>query len=196
MALSLTTASSADPLSTAEDKLYLGIDHSNDDDHIDNFVLPAARQEAETLTHRAFTNQTYVLRLTSFPDGPIILPRPPLSSVTSVTYIDTAGDSQTWASSKYTVETPTGERALWATIQPVYGEVYPSTRSIVDAVTVTFVAGYGSAASSIPSGIKAGVGLLCRYYYDPDGTDGEKSRAAAVSILMPYLAWRADLRFD
>ena len=189
MALSLTTAPSVEPLTTAEAKTALRLDYSNDDGLIDDFI-EAARADAETFTYRAFLNQTYVLRLTSFPWGPILLPRPPLSSVTSVTYIDTAGDSQTWSSSLYTVETPSGERALHATIRPISGGVYPATQRVVDAVTITFVAGYGAASSSLPESIRRGVAQRCQQLYD-----GEENEPMP-SVLWPYLAWRADLRFD
>jgi uncharacterized phiE125 gp8 family phage protein len=194
MALSLTTAPTVEPLTTAEVKAELRIDHSNDNDRIDNFILPTARQLAETICHRAFLNQTYTLRLTGFGTGPILLPRPPVSSVTSVAYIDSAGDSQTWASSKYTVETPSGHRAMVASIQPTYTEVYPSTQGVVDAVTIVYVAGYGAAASSLPAGIKQGVALLCQYVYG--GFEDETIYQAASMVLAPYWAWRADLRFD
>ena len=190
MALSQTVVPSTEPLTTAEVATqYLRIGHSNDNDEIGD-LIPAARQEAEAWTFRAFITQTWVLRLCAFPDGPIVLPKPPLSSVTSVTYLDTAGDSQTWASSKYTVETPSGDYARHATIRPAYGEVYPATRGVVDSVTVTYVAGYG-AASAVPEGIKRGVGELCRQRYD-----GEPDTTPMPAVLAPFRIWDASLRFD
>lgn len=197
--LKLTTATTTEPLTTAEVKTELIIDHSNWDDRIANFILPAARQMAEGLTFRAFANQTYTLKWSSFPHhgAAIILPRPPLSSVTSVTYIDTAGSSQTWSSSKYTVTEAgagsSGDRDLWGSIEPTHDEsVYPQTRRIIDAVTITFVAGYGAAASAIPEGIKHGTVQLCQYLLDGD----EDAYTRAEALLGPYLAWRPDLRFD
>ena len=201
MALSLTTAPTVAPVTAAEVTDHLQLDDANSDDYITNFVIPAARAYAETFTRRAFLSQTYTLTLLSFPCGPIILPRPPLISVTSVAYIDTAGDSQTWAASKYTVTTPSGDHALHGSIEPVYGEVYPSTRGVADAVTVTFVAGFGTTASDVPTGLKQANLMLCADLYTAresaaTGTIVSAHRVTAEALLSPYVAEHYALRFD
>lgn len=200
MAISLTTAPATEPVTLAEAKSHLKVDHAADDDYLTNFVIPAARRYAETLTHRAFITQTWVLKLNGFARDPITLPRPPLSSVTSITYLDSNGDSQTWATSEYTAEKPTGEHALHGQVWLAYGKTYPSTRGVVDDVTVTFVAGYG-AASAVPIGIKHGVFMLVEDLYRQRGSQilgmiSTKAAIAAESLLSPFIAHRYDLRFD
>lgn len=203
MALSLTTAPATEPVTVAEAKAHLRLFHADDDDYLEDFVIPAARRWAETLTHRAFITQTWKLRLNGFGcGGPIYLPRPPLVSITSVAYVDTAGDTQTWAASStgYTLEQPSGEHALHASIRPSYSITYPSTRTIVDAVTITFVAGYG-AASTVPVGIKHGLLMLIDDLYrqrgsEIIGTTLSRTMLAAESLLSPFIAHRYDLRFD
>jgi uncharacterized phiE125 gp8 family phage protein len=115
----------------------------------------AAREYGETFTHRAFITQTHDLKLDGFPcsDDAIRLPKAPLISITSVTYVDTNGDTQTWSNTLYTVDAPSGPKAERGRIVPNYGQVFPSTRDVINAVTVRFVAGYG-AASAVPSLIK------------------------------------------
>ena len=117
--------------------------------------LQAAREYGETFTHRAFITQTWDLKLDGFPcsDEAIRLPKAPLISVTSVTYLDSNGDSQTWSASLYTVDAPTGPKAERGRIVPNYGQYFPTTRDVVNAVTVRFVAGYG-AASAVPRLVK------------------------------------------
>lgn len=204
MALSLSSAPATEVVTAAETKAHLRIDHAADDDYVTNFVIPAARRFAETLTHRSFITQTWILRLTGFGGGgPIVLPRPPLVSVTSVAYTDSAGASQTWAASStgYVLEQPSGEHAMHATIRPAYGETYPSTRTIVDSVVITYVAGYG-AASAVPVGIKHGVLMLCEdlYRQRSSAVEGrvvtQKAAIAAEALLSPFIAHRYDLRFD
>jgi len=112
----------------------------------------AAREWAEAFTARAFITQTWELKLHCFPDGAIELPKPPLVSVTSVTYLDTSNVEQTWHVSQYIVTGIAAETAR-GKIQPEWGIVYPSTLRVPDAVRVVFVAGYG-AASLVPQGIK------------------------------------------
>ena len=136
-------------------------------------------------TGRALLTQTLKLELDGFPSGwnpiqgtsnsggyyreraflggsgmrPIFLPRPPLVSVSSITYVDPNGVAQTWSSSLYTVDAPAGDYADTGRIFPNYGEIYPIARQQPGAVTITFVAGYGAAAA-VPAALKAGMKLL------------------------------------
>ena len=117
--------------------------------------VAGAREYAETFTHRGFITQTWDLKLGGFPcDDVIWLPKAPLVSVTSVTYVDPAGATQTWSSALYTVDAPAGPKARAGCLVPNYGQAFPSTRDVVNAVTVRFVAGYGAAAA-VPVLIKA-----------------------------------------
>jgi len=124
--------------------------------------IKAAREYGETFTHRAFITQTWDLKLDAFPcDGAIEIPQAPLLTASSspastdpvVTYVDTAGATQTWNAALYTVDAPSGPKARLGRIEPIYGGVFPSTRDVVNAVTVRFYAGYGAAAA-VPSLIK------------------------------------------
>ena len=118
--------------------------------------IAAARDYGETFTHRGFITQTWDdKRGGGFPrDGVIWVPKAPLISVTSVSYVDANGDTQTWSSSLYTVDAPAGPKARVGCIVPNYGQVFPTTRTVVNAVTIRFVAGYG-AASAVPPLIRA-----------------------------------------
>ena len=124
-----------------------------DDDSLVLTYIESARRETENKLDRTLINTTWVLRLDEFPCGnnPLPMPRPPLSSVTSITYTDTAGTSTTWASSNYTVDANSEPGRIY----PAYGQTWPSTRSVPNAVVITYVAGYGSSATSVPGGIRA-----------------------------------------
>ncbi len=124
--------------------------------------ITAARQFCETYTHRAFITQTWDLQLDGFPfafDAPIWIPKAPLLSVTSITYVDTNGVAQTWDPTLYTVDAPAGPWARQGRIVPAYFQIYPVTRQVPTAATVRFVAGYGAAAA-VPAPIKAAQKLL------------------------------------
>lgn len=159
MALHLVTAPTFEPVSRAEAKLHLRVDTTTDNPLIDGLIL-AALQHAEAFTMRAFPARTYDLKLDAFPCRSvhdafysIWLPKPPALSVTSVTYLDTDGVSQTWDSGDYVTDLPSGPVAGPGRIYPAYGESYPSTRDIGNAVTVRFVAGYGGNSPATISGI-------------------------------------------
>jgi uncharacterized phiE125 gp8 family phage protein len=162
MALHLVTAPTAEPITTAVAKLHLKVDHSLDDDLIDSLCM-AAREMVETDTGRKCISQTWDLKLDCFPSGAIVLPFPPVTSVTSVSYVDTNGTTQTWSSSLYSTDLPPGAESSPGRIYPVYSESYPSIRSQRNAVTVRFVCGFTS--STVPGRMVAAMKLLIGHWY-------------------------------
>lgn len=118
---------------------------------------------------RALVTQTWRLDLNGFPSGgryvpgmghvdcgAIVLPLPPLQSVSSITFVDTNGDTQTLATSVYQVVNRQRQPSM---IVEAYGQSWPSTRDIYHSVSVTFIAGYGAAAD-VPSDIARAIELL------------------------------------
>lgn len=127
-------------------------------------LIVAARQYCETFTGRAFITRTLRLTLDAFPwcENHINLPRPNLLTVTSVQYVDTNGDTQTFSSSDYSVDTA----SLPGAIRLGYGKSWPSTRCQPNAVTITFTAGYGPARSDVPETIRAAMKLYIGDLYE------------------------------
>ena len=166
MALYLVTAPAAEPISTAEAKLHLRVDVSADDALIDTLV-GAARQSCESATCRRFITQTWDLHLHDFPlsNGPIVLPSPPVSSVTSITYTDTNGDATVLSSSLYTTDLPAGPQARHGMIYPAYQQSWPQVRGIPNAVVVRFVCGYGGTGTSVPPALLAAMKLRLGHLY-------------------------------
>lgn len=147
----VTPPAANDPVITlAEAKLHLRVTHSAEDTLI-NALVGAATRAAETETGRQLVTATLRMSLDAFPRGRVIeLPRPPLITVASVTYLDDAGATQTLHDALYTVDidsTP-GRLVLADT------EVWPSTANEPNAVKVTYTAGYGAAAA-VPATVKA-----------------------------------------
>mgnify|MGYP001604634217 CR=1 FL=1 len=165
MALFLTTAPLLEPLSLAQAKTHLRVDVDDENGLIDTLIR-AARGWVETFIHRSLIATVWDWKLDAFPDACFELPLPPVSAVTSITYTDTAGVSQTWASTLYTTSLPTGPKAAPARITPIYGGVFPSTRTVMDAVTVRFTAGYGTEATSVPADIRSAMLLMIGHWYE------------------------------
>lgn len=163
MALTLITAPTETPVSLAEAKLHARVQITDDDDLIKG-QLDAARLYCEGFTKRQLVTATYELRLDGFPAWdltPIVIPRPPLQSITSITYLDEDGVSQTWASSKYQTDTNTEP----GRVMPVQGKTYPSTQlDTLNTVTIRFVAGYG-AASAVPERYKSAIQMIVAHWY-------------------------------
>src|SRR5687768_2562394 len=87
-------------LSEVKRALKLGTTTSDDDLEL-NDLIPVAVDMVERDAQRALARQTWVLYMDEFPCEEIELRMPPVISVTSVTYIDTDGDSQTVSTSDY-----------------------------------------------------------------------------------------------
>jgi len=157
MSLFLVTAPTVEPVSLQEAKLHLRVDADvTDEDALIAPLIEPARDYAETFTHRAFLTQTWDDKYDSFPcdGGPIWIPKAPTISVTSITYIAQDGTSATWSSALYTTDLPVGPKARRGCIVPAYGQSYPSTRDVPNAVVVRFVAGYGATATTVPEMVK------------------------------------------
>jgi len=144
--LQQTSAPTVEPVTRAEAKNWAKIDITDDDAIVDALVT-AARRKVEQLCRRQLVQATWKLSLDEFPAGDelIVLPRPPLLSVSSVKYVDTAGVTTTLAAAKYHVQGD-GEPAR---LVPAYGEVWPETREQLGAVTVTYIAGHAAEMTAV-----------------------------------------------
>lgn len=144
----------AEPVSLAEMKLHLKQESSvTEDDEVIRAQIMTARSVVETATGantcklRTLMATTYDLTLGCFPYlNYIQVPRVPLVSVSSITYVDTAGDTQTLATTVYSVNIAEGRIYL------AYNQTWPSLRgSIEDRVTVRFVAGMAASFTAVAS---------------------------------------------
>lgn len=189
--LSLVTAATADPVSLADAKRHSKIDVADDDTTFAR-LIESATAHVEADTDRRLLTQTWDLKLDRFPScGPIVLPFPPVSSVTSVSYVDSAGATQTWTagSTGYTTDLPAGPYADHALIYPSYGVSYPGTRDQLNAVTVRFVCGYGSDPADVPSAIRSAVLVLTEHWYSFRGvvSEGINSVTSQIPVGVPAL---------
>ena len=151
-----TTGPAVEPVTLAEAKLHMRVETTAEASvHTDMIV--AAREYCEGVVGRQFVHATWKEYFDRFPAGEMLLSTPPLSSVTSITYVDVDGDTQTWDASEYQYD----KFSEPAQIKPAYGESWPTTRDdTYNAVTVTFLAGYGAAASDVPPNFKQAILLL------------------------------------
>ena len=182
--LSRYAAPETTSVTLAEAKLQLRQDESADDALITT-LCEAADQHIESFLGRRLITQTWDYKRNSFPCR-IELPYPPLVSVSSITYIDTNGTTQTLSTDYYAVDVAREPGRI--TLK--YGMSWPSTQCIENAVTVRYVAGYG-AASAVPSAIKAAAKLLIGHWYESRedvviGTISAMLPQGAQTLLWPY----------
>lgn len=162
MSTVVVTQPAIEPVSVADAKAHCRVVTTDDDSYIEALIA-AARQYVEDNTRRKLITQTLDWRRDyGFPRGYIELPYPPLQSVTSVTYVDGDGTTQTLSTSKYSVDTNSHTPRIY----PVYSESWPTCRTEPNAVTVRYVAGYGDAASDVPQGLRHAIKLLVAHWYE------------------------------
>lgn len=155
-------APTEEPVTLAEAKKQVEVPSAvaAHDDHLISLIV-AAREQLEKDTRRALITQTLELRLHEWPCTEYVeLPKPPLASVTSVTYIDTNGVSQTWDSANYVVDVGYEPGRLYQ----AYSVSRPSVRCGPGAIKIRYVAGYGD-ADSVPQRAKQAILLLVGHWF-------------------------------
>jgi len=165
--LRLVTAPTVEPVTLSEAKQHLRVTDDADNAYITNLIV-AARQAVESgeswSLERSLINSTWRLTLDGFAArvSVIELPRPPVASITSITYDDAANVAQTMASNRYRLLSD----AEPARVMPVYNDEWPEAISYPGSVRITYVSGYGATAATVPQAIKQAVLLLVGDMYE------------------------------
>lgn len=129
--------------------------------------IAAATAYFEEQTGRQLITAPWELWLDSFPpvDRFIELPRPPLRTVSSVTYLDAAEDEQTYSAANYTVLAPSGAYCAPGRIVLNDGANWPTTSTRERAVRITFTAGYGDNPEDLPPTATAALLFLIGHFH-------------------------------
>lgn len=184
-----STLPTVEPVSLAEARKQVEIATGYDrhDDHL-TLLIAAARQRAEALTGRQLCTATWDLFLDNFAYGELyfVVPKPPLQSVTSITYVDTDGVTQTWSSANYVVSMSREP----GRVSLAYGISWPEIRYQPDSIRVRYSAGYGL-AGSVPQALKAAMLLMVGHWFDHRedvivGTSTSEMPNAARDLLRQY----------
>lgn len=144
-----------EPLSLLEAKLHLRVDIP-DDDALISALITSVRQYAETITRRAFIQQTWQYVIDSFP-GPTLtgvpwgktftlpqhaieIEKSRVQQVTAINYLDMSGNPQVMPATQYIVDYSSEP----CRITPVFGQIWPIPMPQIGACNVQFVAGYAA----------------------------------------------------
>lgn len=154
MGVKVITAPAA-VLTAAEMRLHLRIDAADTtEDAVLAGMALAAQEHCAHYTGRSIGVQTLELALDAFPGIDIVVPRGPVSSITSIKYIDAAGTEQTLAANRYTFD----DYGLDACIRPLAD--WPVTADVPLAVKVRYVAG------SLPAAVRSALLLTVGHLYE------------------------------
>jgi uncharacterized phiE125 gp8 family phage protein len=194
MRLTLITGPATEPVTLAEAKDHCRIAIADDDGLLAGYIL-AARNHLEQITGRAFLTQTldasfdddwpWILDLDTRRHCRLIeLMKAPVQSVSAITYVDSAGVTQTLASNQYVVDTS----STIGNVYPAYGVSWPSVRLQRAAITVRFVAGW---SSNFPDSLRQALLLLIGHWYENRehvviGQAPSELPMSIASLIAPY----------
>ena len=205
---SVTITAPADvPIVTVlEAKQQLHLDTTEDDKLIEHYIKTATAF-CEHYTQRAFVKQQYTAYLATI--GPcIVLPHPPAlpEPAPIVEYYDS--DTETWEevdSSEYVYDWQSQPATICqATCSPHYSPTWCHSHIIPDCGSgggtnsgsryrVTWWAGYGVEASSVPLLVKQAILLLTAHYYERRLASDNYSTEEipfGVTVLLDSIRWR------
>lgn len=181
------TATSAElPVTLEQTRMHLRNEDLRYDDDYVTALIRAAAAIVERQYGLALLNQTIKQYNACFPTGtstPLLLRIAPLVSVTSIQYVDSVGDTQVWDSALYSA----GHFNNSAFVIPKVDQPWPSgLHSTPNAVTLTYVAGFGAKASSIPDNIRSALLLTIGYLYENREDAPSTLPRASEQLLAPY----------
>lgn len=178
MALKLITAPAIEPVGLQEALNFLQIDYAPDSTVVTDMIA-VARRQAEIITGRQLISATWELRMDTFP-ATIYLPNPPLQSITTFKYLDASGVEQSLVENTNFIVDAYSEPAR---LTPAFGEVWPVSYSVFNAVRVKYLCGYGVLATDVPGPIRAWIKTFIGALYENRETDIVSNTAQALTKL-------------
>lgn len=194
MRVKVVSPPTLEPVTLMQAKAHLRVD-SSDDDALITRLIESAREHVENVTRRSYIQRVYRMTMDEFDE--VELPFPPAISVSSITYKDANGATQTLSTSVY--EVATDSELYPGIVRLAYNQEWPETLDQPGAVTITWTAGYGSSGSptdlgqdDIPEAVKQAILIVLGDLYEnrEARTDLAKYRNPTVDrLLAPYTCY-------
>jgi uncharacterized phiE125 gp8 family phage protein len=187
MALVMTAAPAAEPISLAEAKAHLRID-ADDEDALLASLITAARSFIERTLSLALVSESWSLYLDGWPrSGTIVLPLHPVQAVTAVRVYAPDDTPTVVDSQSYDVDalSEPGRLVLSA------GAAQLTPARLLNAFEVAFTAGYGDEAEDVPEPIRHALKLLVAHWFEHRepvvlGVASQEVPATVAGLLLPY----------
>jgi uncharacterized phiE125 gp8 family phage protein len=174
-----------EPITLAEAKLYLRVEH-DDDDTLIAALIKAAREQVETRTRRALITQQWRFVRDAWPsDGRLSLPLVPLRSVIAARVYDQGGVAHAIDTQAFVIDAAPAPAIVgftpWALTAPGRG---------VAGIELDVEVGYGAVATDVPEPLRQAIRFLLAHWYENRGlaAPGQLSALPATAdvLLAPY----------
>lgn len=158
----VTSPPAVEPVTLAEAKLWANVQNPDDDPLVTDLIT-ACRLQVESDLGQALITQTRTAYMSGFPwaRGPLQIPYVPIQSISSIQYLQTDGTLTTLSTDDYAFTGPT----MLGEIRLPFGQFWPFTLPVDDAVQITYVCGYGDTADKVPLPIRMAIRSLIAANY-------------------------------
>jgi uncharacterized phiE125 gp8 family phage protein len=186
MALVLTAAPAAEPISLAEAKAHLRLDE-DDEDALVAALIVAARTFVERSLGLALVTQGWSYFLDFWPSSTCVtLPISPVQVVGAVTLHDAQGGATTLDAEDYAVDVLSAPARL--VLKGAAPAVVPRA---LNAFEIAFTAGFGDEGSDVPAPIRHAVNLLVAHWFERRepvvlGAGAQEVPMTVAGLLLPY----------
>ena len=181
MPLERLTPPAAPPVPLARARQYLRVDDAADDALIADLITAAARHVEQTAGIALITNQWRLWADCTPPNGLFRLPLHPVASIDEVA-IRTETGWQTVSAADWQADLASRPPRLKATVN------WPRPDGGLNAVRITFTAGFGADDTAVPEELQQAVLLIAAHLYE--FREGNAAPAAlppeAASLLAPW----------
>jgi len=153
------------PVTVAECKADLRIQHSAEDDLIESLIADATdyMDAPNGVIGKALITQTWEISTRiSIVDSRIYIPITPVQEISSIQYYDAENATQSLDVDDFLL---IGDENS-AFIEPLSGTSWPSTYDRPDAVKITVIAGFGDYQNQVPNSIRRAIRLLVAHWFE------------------------------
>lgn len=190
MTLFRTAGPDAEPVSVADAKAQLRIDHDSEDDLISG-LIKAAREEVEQTTGVAMIDQSWRLAVDCVPGtGLLLLRRAPVKKIMSVTAYGSEGEASVIDPADYQLDALSRPARL-------HFPDPPDDLRAMNGVEVDFTAGFGEAGTDVPDLLKRAILALTAHWYEFRASFGATAQPVSLPdgyqrLIAAYLPRRLD----
>lgn len=165
MTLVRTVEPSAEPVTLAEMKAHLRVQHSSEDALLEGLIR-AARQDVERATGLALIDQAWRLVADGVSrEGGLSIPLHPVREILSITVYGSEGEASLVDAGSYQADLVSRPARL-------YFDPKPERLKAMNGIEVDFTAGFGEAGTDVPDPLRLAIKLLAGHWYEFRGAYG------------------------